>query len=672
MAKTTWGRKETIIWPRNRPFYTYGAIVAAIFLTAMFVYGRLRFLSTPLQRFYIPVYARTSFLGSFSHTHRSQYRMLFLTGRGMKPSPAMNEDVVHGKTIEPGGSSIPLALSPAALRRGDDLLFRGPIRSYVDARLCDYLKVSVYNKDLSAIVNTPLLCGAGVFLVLLPFAVTKDVKRQKALKYGRRLKGPERLTPQEFNETVKGDGIGFKTDDMKEMIRIPARAEAQHIQIIGDTGAGKSALMFQVLRQVRSRGDSAIVYDPAREFVKRFYDPSRGDVILNPLDKRCPYWGPAEELRSRSEAKALAVSLFQPPQDRKGEFFIESPQKIFAFLMAYGPTPDELVQWMSNPEEIDRRLKGTEHAHLIDPKAHQQRAGVLGSLGLVADSLRLLPKKGEGNGEWTATEWAEKRQGWIFLTSRAAEREALRPLQSLWIDWLVLRLLNEPMKGQKRVWFLIDELASLQKLPQLHTAITEGRKGQNPVVLGFQGKAQVEYLYGHLAEVMLSQPATSIWLTTKEPNAGEWVSKFIGKVEIERLRETHFDGTRAGHNFTIERQVEPLVLESEISGLPDLHAYMKYQNYVTYFSFPYFDMPDIAKPFELRERPDDTLPYDPKNIRAGRPEASLAELAQKPEATASAPESQPQPNVPAATQEVQHEVIIPDEANEQQTLTFKG
>ena len=60
---------------------------------------------------------------------------------------------------------------------------------------------------------------------------------------------------------------------MKEMIRIPARAEAQHMQIIGDTGAGKSALMFQVLRQVRSRGDSAIVYDPAREFVKRFYDP---------------------------------------------------------------------------------------------------------------------------------------------------------------------------------------------------------------------------------------------------------------------------------------------------------------------------------------------------------------------------------------------------------------
>ena len=53
---------------------------------------------------------------------------------------------------------------------------------------------------------------------------------------------------------------------------------------------------------------------------------------------------------------------------------------------------------------------------------------------------------------------------------------------------------------------------------------------------------------------------------------------------------------------------------------PDLHAFMKYQNYVTYFSFPYFDMPEIAKPFELRERTDDKLPYDPKAVRGGKPE----------------------------------------------------
>jgi len=665
MANTTWGRKETIIWPRHIPIYTYGLAFAIVTLT--FVASCIRIhLAAPLQRYYLPIYERTSAIGTFMASHRSDYRMLFVGGRGVTPRPTMNGDVVLGRTPELAGRPIPLALSADARQHGYSLLLRGQERSYVDARLRDYLKTVIYGgASLPGFFRPPLLGGAAMFLILLPFTTVKDVQRQKQLKYGRRLKGPEMLSPRQFNRTVKGDGIGFKTDDMKPMLRIPARAEAQHMQIIGDTGAGKSALLAQVLRQVRSRGDSAIVYDPAREFVKRFYDPERGDVILNPLDKRCPYWGPAEELRSRSEAKALAASLFQPPQDKKGEFFIESPQKIFAFLMAYGPTPGQLVEWMSNPEEIDRRLKGTEHAHLIDSRAHQQRAGVLASLGLVADSLRLLPKRDAGNGVWTATEWAEKRRGWIFLTSLPAEREALRPLQSLWIDWLVLRLLNEPTEVQRRVWFVIDELASLQKLPQLHTAICEARKSRNPVVLGFQGKAQLEYLYGHLAEVMLSQPATSIWLTTKEPKAGQWVSEFIGKVEVERLRETHFDGTRAGRNFALDRQVEPLVLESEISGLADLHAYMKFQNYVTRFSFPYFDMPVVANGFELRERPDDKLPYDLQRIRP--PEASPAELRQVPEASASA-----QTDGIVEVERVEPEPAITPEADDTQNLILRG
>jgi hypothetical protein len=177
MAKTMWGRKETIIWPQRRPIHTYGAIIAAIVLTAVFVYVRLRFVGTPLQRFYTPVYVRTSVFGSFSRTHRSDYRMRFLTGHGLKPGPVMSDDVVHGKTVEPGGRIIPLALSPSALQHGNDLLFRGPVRSYVDARLCDYLKVAIYKNDLSDMVKIPLLCGAGIFLVLLPFAVTNDVKR---------------------------------------------------------------------------------------------------------------------------------------------------------------------------------------------------------------------------------------------------------------------------------------------------------------------------------------------------------------------------------------------------------------------------------------------------------------------------------------------------------------
>src|ERR1019366_6703658 len=134
---------------------------------------------------------------------------------------------------------------------------------------------------------------------------------------------------------------------------------------------------MQMLRQIQARKESAIIYAPAGEYVRRFYDFGRGDIILNPLDDRCPYWGPSEELRRKAEAKAIAASLYQPTSDKKGEFFTETPQKIFAHLLTFGPTPQELIQWMSDPAEIDKRVANTELASILSKGAQQQRGGVL-------------------------------------------------------------------------------------------------------------------------------------------------------------------------------------------------------------------------------------------------------------------------------------------------------
>ena len=180
---------------------------------------------------------------------------------------------------------------------------------------------------------------------------------------------------------------------------------------------------------------------------------------------------------------------------------------------------------------------------------------------------------------------------------------------------LVLRLLTAPTPDQRRVWFVLDELASLQKLPQFHTAITENRKSRNPIILGFQGKAQLEVIYGHLAEVMLSQPATKIFLKTSEANAAEWVSRTIGKVEIERMKETRYDGSRSGRNFSLDRQTEPLVLDSEISGLEPLHAYLKHGNYVAQFSFPTMEIP-ATKPKFIERLESDYIIRPPRTAQS--------------------------------------------------------
>jgi hypothetical protein len=574
--------------------------------TGFFAWLRFQYGLQPLERYYLPYYLRTETVGTLHPS--GVYQLVFVAGGEARRRPALDGDVQSGMTPQLTGKPVPLAISDKARKSGFTILFREAPRQYSNKALHEWILRWIFEGlSISQFFLGPLFWGIAVFGILLPLSIPKDVRRLKDLRYGRRLKGPILVNPKGFNKEIEGDGIGISTYRVRQPLRIPHDAENKHFLIVGDTGSGKSSIIRQMLFQVEKRGESAIVYDPACEFVKQFYDPHRGDIVLNPLDARMPYWSPSLELRRRAEAKALAVSLYQP-EGVTNRFFVEAPQKVFAHLLTFLPTPAELVTWMSNPTEIDQRVRRTEYWALIDPRAPHQREGVLGSLNMTADSFRLLPRQEDTTSTWTATKWAETRQGWIFITSRPTLREALRPLISLWIDLLVLRLLNEPDPGQKPVWFVIDELASLQRLPQLHTAITENRKSQNPVVLGFQGRSQLEARYGDDAEAMLSQPATKIFLRTSEPRAAKWVSEAIGEVEIERLRETHYDGSRAGRNFALDRQTEPLVLPSEISGLEDLRAFLKYGNHVARFSFPFVEIQERHPGFIERDMDDLIVP----------------------------------------------------------------
>jgi hypothetical protein len=127
------------------------------------------------------------------------------------------------------------------------------------------------------------------------------------------------------------------------------------------------------------------------------------------------------------------------------------------------------------------------------------------------------------------------------------------------------------------------------------------------VVLGFQGRSQLETRYGHDAEAMLSQPATKIFLGTSEPHAAKWISETIGEVEIERLRESRSNGpwgqSRQSTTYGLERQVEPLVMASEITGLERLRGYLKLGNLVVRLSGSFMDVPNRQPAFIERPRP---------------------------------------------------------------------
>lgn len=626
-------------WPRQRNRWLMVALVLS-FAGSVGSVTLDRARLEPLQQYYVSAYTRAHVEWFTGQT--APYDFVTLT-------PSANLLARAEDLIAHPRSPIGLALSPAAQARGFSGLreVRRPRANTKAVRV--WLAKHIYDGQhlLALFPFTRFL-----LMLLAPAAVIigsiVDERYRRQLLKGVVRRGPRLVDSYTFNSALLGIswlaslrrrkpalGITFATEapapalaridprypkQLWNRIALSRRSENYHVAVMGSSGTGKSILLRQFLRQIAQRGESAMVYDPAREFTSEFYDESRGDVILNPLDRRCPFWSPASELNTNAEALTLAESVF-PDGSSPNPFFVQAPRMIFARLIEYEPDAATLASWLAQPAEIDARVAGTEMAQMLAKAAAPQRLGVLASLAMVANSFRLLSAvtRTEDVRCWSAREWAETRQGWVFLTSTSTTRTAQRPLQSLWIDSMILHLMHKSSHRVLRpVWLVLDELASLQRLPQLETALTEARKYQVKIILGFQGQSQVQERYGEKgAETILGQAKTKIYLRTNEPNAAEWISKALGEQDVERVRETRSlqEGIvgRNSQSYARELRTERAVTTAQVLGEEDLQGWIKQENYITHFTLPV--VPVIQRVAALEER--DLAAFQPLTLDIG-------------------------------------------------------
>jgi hypothetical protein len=113
------------------------------------------------------------------------------------------------------------------------------------------------------------------------------------------------------------------------------------------------------------------------DFVGESCNSERGDLILSPLGARCPYWSLVSELLRDENATTIAAA-FLPHKEYKRHSLPTVPAE--SWPICSSPTrSSDLLKWMSDPDEIALRVKGTPLAALIDPTAPAQRAVVISS-----------------------------------------------------------------------------------------------------------------------------------------------------------------------------------------------------------------------------------------------------------------------------------------------------
>lgn len=385
-------------------------------------------------------------------------------------------------------------------------------------------------------------------------------------------------------------------------VPIPESALNRNVLFLGTTQTGKSLSLRRWLREIERRGDMAIVFDKVGDFTEGFFDAERGDVLLNPLDRRCPPWSPWAEIRDASEAMRIARSLI-PSVQGENNFFHAAAQDLFAALLnRVGRMPDRslekllLIALTMGRAQKAELLRGSSAAKHFEGE-HRSGHDVDATMAVFTQALRFLPKGSGGDADFsirdfiarTVAEIEEDRRArrrdtriarppWLFIASNQRQLPALRPLLSVLLDAVADTILSLPPNRDRHLWLVLDEVQSLQKLPSLPPLLTECAKYGACVCVGLQNMGQLRAAYGRdTAETVLSLFNTKAFFRMPEPETAAWVERSIGNAVIEHVHEGMryaTSSTMDGAQISMSRTTEPIVMAGDIMRQPDLHLYL--------------------------------------------------------------------------------------------------
>jgi type IV secretory pathway TraG/TraD family ATPase VirD4 len=373
---------------------------------------------------------------------------------------------------------------------------------------------------------------------------------------------------------------------------IPATDETKHFKMVGTTGTGKSTAIRELLEGALARGDRAVIADPDGGYLAHFYDPTRGDVILNPFDPRAHSWNIYGELTASHDVEQLARSLIpdQEGSDRSWRGYART-----FFTAVARQTNDAGIRDLS---ELYRLLTcaSTDELRILttgtpaQPFLESGNERMFGSIRSVTGaSLTALDYLAEQTGPpISVREWVRTGRGVLFLPYQADQIAALRSIISAWLRLAIFQTMTGG-EGDQRLWFIVDELDALGPIDGLKDALARLRKFGGRCVLGFQSIAQVSSTYGHgEAQTIVENCSNTLILRCSASENGgtaRFASKLIGEREVIRptVSRTRKGGFFAepGHSVSRGEQhvTESAVLPAEVEQLPDLKGYLKFASH---------------------------------------------------------------------------------------------
>ena len=362
-------------------------------------------------------------------------------------------------------------------------------------------------------------------------------------------------------------------------------SETKHFLVTGSTGSGKTNLIHNLLPQVQAKKQPAIVIDQTGEMIAKYYNPDRGDIIFNPFDTRSKSWDFWTDCNDYEELERFSKILFGFNRKKTGHstdpFWEQSAEVIFnACVMYQKATGDHSIEQLyslvtnTSLNSLRLKLSNTPASRYLESDSKTVASSILSILATYSRPIGYLRDNTKENSFSLKKHFQNLDQGsasWLFLATKPSARELTLSLIACLSELAFSQLLDIGIKENRRIWFVIDELSALGKLPALSMLMAEGRKYGACVLSGLQSLNQLYSNYGQYeGSTIFGQFGTNFFFRNNEPAIARMVTNMCGTEIIYRQQKNTSFGAhefRDGVSYSEHQQQKNLVEYSDLANL---------------------------------------------------------------------------------------------------------
>ena len=186
------------MFPARAPIGLLLGVILA-FASCVLSFGLWWHSQGPLETFYLPQYAATGIISNLQTVTRR------ITPKRFFPAPAPTPKSFFVITVH-GLPATPRIIQTASRQAVSGRRILAPAMSFHA-----WLRDAIYSGRSVLQLLEPPLFGWGVLTLLsLTGGLAYDFRRRKRAREGDPLRGPELITPRQFNRSKKGDGLAIR------------------------------------------------------------------------------------------------------------------------------------------------------------------------------------------------------------------------------------------------------------------------------------------------------------------------------------------------------------------------------------------------------------------------------------------------------------------------------